>query len=222
MAVTRIAMPDLVRRPAALLPLVRQRPLADRRRLLAIAGPPASGKSTLAAALAGALTREGCIAETVPMDGFHLDNRLLDSRGLRARKGAPETFDAAGFIALVRRLRSEAEVCFPIFDRGQDQAIAGAGVVTPDCEIAIVEGNYLLFDEPPWDGLAQAWDLSIWIETPREMLLQRCVERWLDHGHSPEAARARAEANDLANAARIRAARRVPDMTVVEQAGPGD
>ncbi len=90
------------------------------RKLIAIAGAPASGKSVLGAALRDELRRNGVRAELVPMDGFHLDNRLLDARGLRARKGALETFYVAGFIALVQRLRTQAELFYPLFDREHD------------------------------------------------------------------------------------------------------
>ncbi|MEM0937943.1 MAG: sugar transporter [Pseudomonadota bacterium] len=184
--------PDLVAR-------VRSTPFRHRRRLVAVAGPPASGKTTLAAALAQALGA----AAAVPMDGFHLDNRVLDDRALRPRKGAPETFDAAGFCALVARLREEDEVVYPIFDRAQDQAIAGACVVGPDCETVVLEGNYLLFREAPWATLAPLWDVSIWVETPLETVRARCRARWLAHGHSTDAARARADTNDVPNAQRV-------------------
>ena len=184
------------------------------RKLIAVAGAPASGKSLLGAALRDALCHDGLRAELVPMDGFHLDNRILDARGLRARKGAPETFDVAGFIALAQRLRTEDEVVYPLFDRARDLSIAGAGVLVPSCEMVIIEGNYLLFDEHPWSGLASLWDFSIWLDTPEETILQRCVARWLAHGHDPEAARSRAERNDLANAHRIMAARLPADMTL--------
>jgi len=184
------------------------------RKLIAVAGAPASGKSFLGAALRAALRRDGLRAELVPMDGFHLDNRLLDARGLRARKGAPETFDVAGFIALIQRLRTESEVVYPLFDRARDLSIAGAGVLSPDCEMVIVEGNYLLFDEKPWSDLASLWDFSIWLDTPEETILQRCLARWLAHGLDLEAARLRAEGNDLANARRIIAAHLPADMTL--------
>jgi fructokinase len=200
--------------PAQLVERIAALPLKGRRRLVAIAGAPASGKSTLAAALTEHLAQTGHTSANVPMDGFHLDNRLLDEAGLRARKGAPETFDAGGFVAMMRRLKSEDEVCFPLFDRGRDLAVAGAGRVGPDCDLAIVEGNYLLFDEPPWNALAPLWDLPIWIDTPEELVLKRTVERWLAHDHTPEAARARAEGNDLPNARRIIAARLPSDVTV--------
>ena len=184
------------------------------RRLVAVAGAPASGKSVLGAALRDALCRDGLRAELVPMDGFHLDNRILDARGLRARKGAPETFDAAGFIALIQRLRTEAEVVYPVFDRARDLSVAGAGVIAPSCEMIIIEGNYLLFDADPWADLADLWDFSVWLETPEDTILQRCISRWLTHGHDPDAARARAQSNDLANARRIIAARLPADITL--------
>jgi pantothenate kinase len=184
------------------------------RKLIAVAGVPASGKSFLGAALRDALRREGLGSELVPMDGFHLDNRILDARGLLARKGAAETFDVAGFIALIHRLRTEQEVVYPLFDRARDVSIAGAGVLSPDCELVIIEGNYLLFDEKPWSDLASLWDFSIWLDTAEETILQRCIGRWLEHGHEPEAARKRAEGNDLANARRIIAARLPADMTI--------
>lgn len=187
-----------------------------KRKLIAVAGPPASGKSTLAKALRDSLRQKGVQAETVPMDGFHLDNRLLDARGLRARKGAPETFDVRGFVTLIERLRREDEVIYPIFDRERDLAIAGAGLVTQSCEFAIVEGNYLLFDEPVWSGLAALWDFSIWVETPLNVVRDRCIARWRAHGHSPADARTRAETNDLANARRIVEATLRADMTVAD------
>lgn len=200
--------PDLLKRLLALQGIGRK--------LIAVAGAPASGKSVLGVALRDALRRNGLRAELVPMDGFHLDNRLLDARNLRGRKGAPETFDVAGFITLVRRLRSDAEVVYPLFDRARDLSVAGAGVVSHDCEITIIEGNYLLFDEKPWSDLAALWDFSIWLDTPEETILQRCIARWLAHGHDPEAARKRAEDNDLANARRIFAARLSSDITLTE------
>ena len=203
--------PDLLERVLALDPGGR------RRCLVAIAGTPAGGKSTLAAALTEALIARGVAAANVPMDGFHLDNGLLDQKGLRPRKGAPETFDGAGFVALMRRLLTEDDVVYPVFDRAQDQAIAGAGRVPAECRTVIVEGNYLLFDEAPWRALTDLWDLSVWVETSEETVIARCVQRWLDHGHGPDAARARAESNDLPNARRIMRARLAADVTVPER-----
>ncbi len=186
------------------------------RRLVAIAGAPASGKSVLAGALTEAVNRAGRAARAIPMDGFHLDNRLLDARGLRARKGAPETFDAEGFIALTRRLKGGGDIVYPLFDRELDIAIAGAAAIGSDCDVAIIEGNYLLLDEDPWRALSPLWDLSIWIETPETVLRERCIQRWLDHDHTPDAARARAEENDLVNARRVISSRLTADVTLSE------
>lgn len=184
------------------------------RRLIAVAGAPASGKSLLARRLTEAVNGAGRTARTIPMDGFHLDNRLLDARGLRPRKGAPETFDGEGFVALVNRMKHGGEVVYPLFDRTRDLAVAGAAVIEANCDVAIVEGNYLLFGEEPWSALAPLWDLSVWLETPETVLRDRCVQRWLDHDHTLEAARARAEGNDLANARRIASTRLPADVTL--------
>ncbi len=184
------------------------------RRLVALAGAPASGKSTMAEGLAAALDRAGATSQVVPMDGFHLDNRLLSARGLLARKGAPETFDADGFVQLVRRLKEEREVVYPLFDRARDIAIAGAGCVGPDCDVVVVEGNYLLFDADPWRGLAHMWDMSIRIAPPIEVLRDRLVARWIDHGLSAQDALARAQGNDLENAAVIAAKTLPADITL--------
>ncbi len=171
--------------------------------LVALAGAPGSGKSTLAAALHRRLVAQRVAAEVVPMDGFHLDNAVLDARGLRGRKGAPETFDAEGFLHLVRRLKAGGEVVAPIFDRARDLAIAGAQVVPAAARVVICEGNYLLFDEEPWRQLAALWDLPARLDVPPTELRARLIQRWLDHGLSRAAATRRAEGNDLPNARRI-------------------
>lgn len=176
----------------------------DRERLLlGLAGAPASGKSSLAAELVRRLRLQKCSAEVVPMDGFHLDNALLDARGLRGRKGAPETFDAAGFVHTVTRLRRPSEVVVPLFDRSRDIAVAGAALVPADCQVVIVEGNYLLFDEDPWRDLVPLWDISARIEVPVPELRARLIQRWLSHGFSRAAATRRAEINDIPNALRV-------------------
>ncbi|ARE40814.1 Uridine kinase family protein [Rhodovulum sp. P5] len=184
-------------------------PVTRHRRVVAVAGAPGSGKSRLARALSEAVTQTGTACVVVPMDGFHLDNRLLDARGLRARKGAPDTFDVMGFQRLVAALHDDEEVIFPLFDRARDIAIAGAGRVARDCDTVIVEGNYLLFDAPHWRDLAAEWDLSVFRDVPEAELLDRLTRRWLKHGLPPDAARARAETNDMANARAV-AGQRLP------------
>lgn len=174
-------------------------PRRGQRRVIAIAGPPASGKSTVSEAVAQCLTAQNCVAQVVPMDGFHLDNTILDARGWRARKGAPHTFDAVGFRALAARLAEDRDVVFPVFDRSRDISIAGAGVVQADCDTVIVEGNYLLLDAPVWRDLIPLWDLSIGLQVPLPDLQQRLERRWLEHGLGPDAATLRVTENDLPN-----------------------
>jgi fructokinase len=178
-------------------------PPAPIRLRVAVAGPPGAGKSTLAAALVDRLNRDGPVAALVPMDGFHLDNAILDARGLRARKGAPETFDALGVLRMVERLARDPEVVIPGFDRARDIAIAGAAVVGPEARIAVVEGNYLLLDEAPWRDLRPLWDLSVLLSPPVDVLRARLIDRWLAHGLDPAAAEARAMGNDIPNALRV-------------------
>ncbi len=175
------------------------------RSVVAIAGPPASGKSTLAEALVETLChqQESAVpgAAVLPMDGYHLDNSILQSRGLLARKGAPETFDANGFCAAVKHLLTdEGELFFPSFDRQLDLAIANAIVIHPETPVVVVEGNYLLLDALPWRGLREVFSVTVFLNPGIDVLRQRLVQRWLDHGLEPEAATIRAEGNDLPNA----------------------
>lgn len=178
---------------------------------MAIAGAPGSGKSTLAEQVVQGL---GARAALVPMDGFHLDNRVLGPRGLLPRKGAPESFDAAGFVHMVGRLALEAEVMIPVFDRGRDIAIAGAAVVGPDVQIAVVEGNYLLLDQDPWRGLQPVWDMTVMLDVPLKELHRRLVQRWVGHGHPVDQAEARALSNDLPNAEQVVRGSVAADITV--------
>ncbi|WGT51530.1 uridine kinase [Thioclava nitratireducens] len=191
----------------AILDLVDRQPRDHGRVLIGIAGPPGSGKSTMAEAVTAELNARGRAADAaalVPMDGFHLDNEDLDRRNLRAVKGAPETFDVAGFKTLVRRLRDDGrEIRYPLFSRAQDRTLPDAGVLSPDRRIVIVEGNYLLFGGGDWAGLAPLFDATVMLAPPMEVLKARLVARWIEHGLSPEDALARASRNDLENARRV-------------------
>ncbi len=167
--------------------------------IVAVAGPPGAGKSTLSARLVELLPAGE--AALLQADGFHYDNGLLDRLGRRARKGAPDTFDCRGLEVTLNRLRArEDRVVVPIFDRQLDVARAGAAQIDSSVRYVVVEGNYLLVDQAPWNNLAQLFDLTMMIRTPSAELERRLVERWLCHGHGREQAVARAQSNDLPNA----------------------
>lgn len=175
-------------------------PRKAKRRIVAIVGAPASGKSTLSEQLVARLVAAGCAAQLVPMDGFHLHNPILIERGLLSRKGAPETFDATGLLRLVERLGHEDDISYPVFERARDISIAGAGYIGSDCDTVVIEGNYLLLDAPVWVQMKHHWDLSVMLDVPLPVLRDRLIQRWLDHGLSQPEAVARAEQNDLRNA----------------------
>jgi len=122
-------------------------------------------------------------------------------RHLTDRKGAPDTFDVAGFVHLIKRLVSlEDNVVIPTFDRNKDLCIAGSQVVSISDRVLIVEGNYLLLKEGLWAGLSQFWDQTIFINPGIDVLEERLIKRWLEYGLEPEAAKLRALGNDIPNA----------------------
>lgn len=167
---------------------------------VAIAGPPAVGKSTLTQQLAEALAVSTSVA-VVAMDGFHFDNRILEARDSLQRKGAPDTFDVGGLYTLLERLRAQDEdVAVPVFDRSLDLSRGSADIVSADDHILLVEGNYLLLNEAPWNRLSSYFDLRVFLGASLETLQNRLVQRWLDHKHTAEEALQRAQSNDLPNA----------------------
>ncbi|KAF0674840.1 nucleoside/nucleotide kinase family protein [Profundibacterium mesophilum] len=199
-------MTDLAARIAALPP--------GRRHLVALAGPPAAGKSYRAERITRALADKGRVASVLPMDGFHLDDAILERRGLRARKGAPETFDLAGLRRCLEAIHAGGEVIHPVFDRAREIAIAGAGEIPAQCELVIVEGNYLLLDRPGWRDLAGLWSLSIRLAPPRDEIERRLCARWEQHGYDECAARAKLEGNDLPNARLVLRCSLAADITL--------
>ena len=175
------------------------------RLMIAIAGPPGSGKSTLAEEVVTQLQQAGVAAVLMPMDGFHMDDRLLGPRGLLPRKGAPETFDFGGFSSALARIAAGETVLLPVFDRAREIAIAGAEEIGPETTTVVVEGNYLALDEDPWRGLRRYWDFSAFLRVDDAELERRLVDRWLGYGYAPDAARQKALGNDLPNARRVNA-----------------
>lgn len=211
---------ELARNAADLAERIRALPeTKERRHLAAIAGPPGSGKSTLAEAVVARLVDDGIDAVLMPMDGFHLDNRLLEPRGLLPRKGAPETFDFGGFSATLGRVRSEPSVILPVFDRSREIAIAGAEEIRPETTHVVVEGNYLLLDEDPWRGLAGMWDFSAFIAVEAAELERRLLRRWRRYGYDEAEARTKALGNDIPNAHRVLGAVVPPDVTLQQTSG---
>lgn len=179
--------------------------------MVAVAGPPGAGKSTLTADLVRLL---GPSAKGVPMDGFHYDDQVLIARGARDRKGAPDTFDVAGFRHLLARLRTENEVAIPLFDRKLEISRAGADVILPHHTLLVVEGNYLLLSEAPWSELAAHFDLTVWIDVPETELDRRLMKRWADYGKTPVQARSWIDGNDMPNIRRVVLGSRPADVVL--------
>jgi pantothenate kinase len=172
------------------------------RRLVAIAGAPGSGKSTFVERLGDALNHHTPgIACVVAMDGFHLDDRVLEARGQRARKGAPYTFDVDGLKVILGRLRADdgTDIAVPVFDRSIEIARAAAAIVPASARLVLVEGNYLLLDAPEWSALHRYFDATVMLDVPREVLVERLVARWQGYGLDEATIHAKLTENDLPN-----------------------
>ena len=154
------------------------------RRLLGLVGPPGAGKSTLSEQLA---RRLGDAMVVVGMDGFHLANAELIRLGRRERKGAPDTFDVDGYLALLRRLRSQRSALYaPRFDRDLEESIGSAVRVEPAVPLVITEGNYLLHDEHGWEAVRAELDEVWYLDLDDAERRRRLIGRRLGHGDTPE------------------------------------
>ena len=187
------------------------------RAIIAIAGPPASGKSTTAAWIADELNfaEEGSAA-VLEMDGFHFDDLVLIERGWRTRKGAPETFDVAGLEHLLIRLRnnSEQEIAVPVFDRAMEISRAGARIIPQSTRLVIIEGNYLLLKQAPWAALWRYYDMTVFLHADDSVLHERLEMRWRLLGLNHDEVQAKVTQNDLPNARVVKSQSRSADFRI--------
>jgi pantothenate kinase len=197
----------------ALVGRARQLCVPGQRRILGIVGAPGSGKSTVAGAVVAALAPA---AIAVPMDGFHLANAELVRLGRRDRKGAPDTFDAAGYVALLRRLTDPAErtVYAPAFHREIEEPIAGEIPIPAGTPLIVTEGNYLLVDDGPWAPIRALLDEVWFIEPDERTRIERLVTRHVSYGKTGAEAKAWALGTDERNARLIRSTRDRADLVI--------
>ncbi|MBB5189674.1 pantothenate kinase [Silvimonas terrae] len=187
---------------------------SGQRKILGIAGPPGSGKSTVAEALAKAL---GPRAMVVPMDGYHLANVELARLGRASRKGAPDTFDVWGYVSLLARIkhaRPGETVYAPVFRREIEEPIAGAIPVSPDIPLIITEGNYLLLEDAGWNNVRPLLDEAWYVGVDDDLRRQRLVARHMFFGRTEQAAKDWVMNTDEPNAVRIAASQARADLVV--------
>lgn len=207
---------DLLARDAVAL-------VGDRSRaILGIAGSPGAGKSSLVDLLLeriGAAKGADWVAH-VPMDGFHLADAQLDRIGARGRKGAPDTFDAAGYAHLLERLKREGDdpVYVPGFDRTLEQPLAAALVVLPSARLVVTEGNYLLLDHPHWARARRAMDAVWFVASDERERIERLVARHVEFGKTDEDARAWVATTDQRNSELVAGTARKADRVIVNGA----
>jgi pantothenate kinase len=201
---------ELVQRVVALRP--------GQRYILGITGYPGAGKSTVSEWIVDAVNQElrkhaagdDTEAMLVPMDGYHLSNERLAELNLLPLKGIPDTFDAEGFVDLLRRLRTVTaeNVYAPLFDRSIEASIQDAIAIKPQHKLCVVEGNYLLLETTPWDQCRQYLDEAWFLDVDIDTILPRLHERHLKGGRTPEAAKTKMESTDLPNARLIETTRK--------------
>lgn len=190
--------------PSACVRRVSQLLATGERCILGIVGPPGAGKSTLAEAL---LLAHGATVQVVPMDGFHLANSELDRLGRRGRKGAPDTFDAAGYVNLLARIKAQRPgddlIYAPEFRREFEEGIAGAIAVRGDTPLIVTEGNYLLLDDAPWNRVREVVNEVWYVDVPDQLRRARLVARHRQFGRSEQQALDWVASTDEPNALRI-------------------
>ena len=173
------------------------------RTIIGIIGKPGGGKSTLSKHLLKGM--DPTLVSVVPMDGFHLSNKVLKELGRSDRKGAQDTFDVRGFQALLERIKTDQKnpIYYPVFDRSIEESIAAQGVVYPSTRVVIVEGNYLMHDKDGWQEISPLLDQSWYAFLDEDIRISRLISRHIAFGKDPESAKAWAKGTDQVNAALI-------------------
>ena len=183
--------------------------------LLGVAGPPATGKSTLAQRLVDDLSgAHGLLARYCPMDGFHLPNARLDALGLRAVKGRIDTFDAGALLAAMRRLTARDAFWWPAYSRTRHEPVIEGVRITGREDICVIEGNYLLCDAPVWCDVARLFGLRVFIDAPDEVLRIRLLARHRAGGRDAEEARVKIARTDLPNARIVRTGKSAAQVVI--------
>lgn len=192
--------------------ICRARTLTTQRTILGIAGAPGAGKSTLGSRLVSELAGHAVV---VGMDGFHLTNDELSRLGRRERKGAPDTFDVAGYVALLHRIRTEpGDIYAPAYQRGVGHAIAGAIRIPADVPLVITEGNYLLLEQEPWSGVQPLLDECWYVDLDEDTRIERLTNRHIESGKDPVAARDWTLGPDQSNADLVATTKERADLVV--------
>ncbi|MEW9526795.1 nucleoside triphosphate hydrolase [Agrobacterium radiobacter] len=204
-------------REIAGLTLKRLAGARGRRVMIAIAGAPGSGKSTIAEHVVDVLNAgEGVSAALFPMDGFHYDDAVLEEMKRRLFKGAIDTFDAHGLRHMLERLKANEDdvVAVPVFDRAIEIARAGGRLIPQSVDIIVCEGNYLLASQSPWDRLKQIFDLTVFVDVDEDDLRARLRDRWRSFGLGEDEINRKVEENDLPNGRFIISSSTEPDLRI--------
>ena len=173
---------------------------APTRTIIGIVGKPGGGKSTLSKYLLKGM--DPSLVSVVPMDGFHLSNKVLKELEKSDRKGAQDTFDVKGFTTLIARIKSDGAdpIYYPVFDRSIEESIAAQGVVYPSTRVVIVEGNYLMHDKDGWEEVSPLLDKIWYAYLDEDIRISRLISRHIAFGKDPESAKAWAKGSDQVNA----------------------
>ena len=187
--------------------------ITGERKIVGLIGKPGAGKSTLSAKL---IEHLGAQAAILNMDGYHLSNLALRELGRADRKGAPDTFDALGFTAILKRVKNQVDqdIYFPVFDRSIEESVAAQGVITPEVKLVITEGNYLLHNENNWGGVKELLDESWFIEVDDQIRIGRLVNRHHKFGKSKADAHSWATGSDENNARIVAQTRELADVII--------